>query len=112
MKIKVHSAALSALSYLPDDNFSLKISFAPSPDLANADNVSVDLFRIEPVRNQFAFGFGTAPIVEGLTLPDNAPGPPRHYRDHDERGAQPPQNRAVFWRRPPLGRADWLRLAL
>ena len=68
MPLSARSVATSNLSYIPGDNFELTICFAASPDLANADNVSIDLFRVDLVRNQFAFGFGAVPVVEGQVL--------------------------------------------
>lgn len=68
MALSVRTVAIGAISYQPGDAFELTISFAPSLDVLQASNLSVDLYRIESVRNQLAFGFGATPVARSDAL--------------------------------------------
>lgn len=69
MNLKVINAETSLLSYMPGEEFALQLRFeSSSAELASVENVSVDLFRVERERNQFAFGFGSGPDASGELL--------------------------------------------
>lgn len=77
MTLKVVHAEAGQISYLPDEDFTLHLRFdAPSVELASVTNVSIDLFRAEKERNQFAFGFGAKPgvRVNVLSVTQKLPG--------------------------------------
>ena len=62
-----NSLTLNAHSYLVGDRAVYRLKVSLSVPLDCITNVSLDCFRIERMRNQFAFGFGTAPrVVAGM----------------------------------------------
>lgn len=69
MTLKLVAVEAGQISYLPGEEFTLQLRFdAPSEELAFVRNVSVNLFRVEKERNQFAFGFGSKPKISGNVL--------------------------------------------
>ena len=69
MQLTATQAQVGQSSYAPGEDFILWIRFAsPATDLASVTNVSVDLVRAENRRNQFAFGFGNRPQINGSLL--------------------------------------------
>ena len=62
-------AEIGLEGYLPGQEFSFRIIFeSPPSDFLQVTNVSVDLFRAEYSRNQFAFGFGGQPLLQPNSL--------------------------------------------
>lgn len=56
---------LSAHSYVLGDLFSCRFTVSSNVNLSRVRNVSVDMLRLDRLRDQFAFGFGSTPrIVE------------------------------------------------
>jgi hypothetical protein len=69
MPINLVKARVGQVSYLPGDEFTLNLQFdTASPELSAVNNLSVDLFRAERQRNQFARGFGAPPSVRGAEM--------------------------------------------
>ncbi|MBK6652329.1 MAG: hypothetical protein IPG42_23145 [Betaproteobacteria bacterium] len=72
MKFPVSNASVSRNSYRHGDDFTLCLRFdsleTRGNHLESVTNVSVDLFRTERQRNQFAFGFGATPQIDGSAL--------------------------------------------
>ena len=59
---------LNAHSYLAGERVVCRLSAALDVPLDRVTNMSLDFFRIERMRDQFAFGFGMAPRVVAETL--------------------------------------------
>lgn len=70
-----NSLTLNAHSYLAGERVVCRLTVALGLPLDGITNVSLDFFRIEGMRDQFAFGFGMAPrVVAGaLELEQNFP---------------------------------------
>jgi hypothetical protein len=69
MQFTANQAEVGQPSYMPGEDFTLRIRFAsPAADLVAVTNVSVDLVRAEKQRNQLAFGFGNKPQIDGALL--------------------------------------------
>ena len=63
------AASVNKPSFVPGETIRLTLHFeAAAEDLGAVSNVSVNFYRVEAERNQFAFGFGNAPIQQGNTL--------------------------------------------
>lgn len=62
-------ASINQISFLPGATLELTLQFdATAVDLDTVTNVSVDFYRIDRERNQFAFGFGVAPKIGQSTI--------------------------------------------
>ena len=62
-------AKLDRLSFIPGETVQLVLTFrVPQEDLQTVSNISVDFFKVEVRRNQFAFGFGSAPTCNANSL--------------------------------------------
>ncbi len=62
-------ASINQTSFLPGATVTLTLHFdVAEAGLDAVSNVSVDFHRIERERNQFAFGFGVAPIIKESTV--------------------------------------------
>src|SRR6185369_14283579 len=69
MKALSARADVGKISYLLGEELYLRLVFdVPPADLVQVTNVSVDLLRLEQIRNEFAFGFGTKPTHVNNTL--------------------------------------------
>lgn len=62
------SLTLNAYSYLAGERVVCRLAVTLDVPLDRVTNVSLDFFCIEPMRDQFAFGFGMAPRVVAETL--------------------------------------------
>lgn len=57
------------VSYAAGDDFVLRIVFSEPPlNLSTNVSISVDIFRIEEARNEYAVGFGASGILNGAVL--------------------------------------------
>lgn len=62
-----NSLTLNAHSYLAGERIVCQLTVSRDVPLDRVTNVSLDFFRIERMRDQFAFGFGVTPrVVEGM----------------------------------------------
>ncbi len=60
---------LDKTTYRPGEYISIELDFGGGLDrLDNCTNINVDIFRVDVERNNFAFGFGESPKLEGHKL--------------------------------------------
>ena len=64
----VLEASLNELSFRTGEPLILTLAFNNPAACASVTNISVDFFRVETERNQFAWGFGAAPNKTGRHL--------------------------------------------
>ncbi|TIW20879.1 MAG: hypothetical protein E5V65_07280 [Mesorhizobium sp.] len=62
------SFKINSHSYTAGEQFVCFLSVPPNFPISQVKNVSIDFFRFDILRNQFAFGFGATPKIAGRTL--------------------------------------------
>ncbi|UVK51667.1 hypothetical protein DBIPINDM_004964 [Mesorhizobium sp. AR02] len=65
--VLINSLKLNMHSYIAGERIICQMTISSDVQMDRVRNVSLDFFRIDRIRNEFAFGFGTTPhIVSGM----------------------------------------------